>query len=227
MSQEKPHYQGHRARLRERLLRDASGLADYEILELTLGLAQIRKDTKPLAKELLRRFGSVRGAMDARAEELLSVPGFSAGTLALWKLLREFMARYVEAPLCERKAIADPEQIVEMARMRLAGCSHEEIWAALLDAGKRVLVWMRVSEGTIDASALCVRNLLEQAVLCKASGIILVHNHPGGSDKPSGADIEATGRLIRAAFALGITVHDHLIVSEARCYSFRQEGLLR
>jgi DNA repair protein RadC len=227
MSQEKPHYQGHRSRLRERLARDATGLADYEILELTLGLAQLRKDTKPLAKDLLRRFGGLRGAMDARAEELLSVPGFNAGTLALWKLLREIMARYVEAPLREREVIADPGRIAEMARMRLAACSHEEIWAALLDAGKHLLAWARMSEGTIDASALCVRNLLEQVVLYKASGIILVHNHPGGSDKPSGADIETTRRLSEAAFALGITVYDHLIVSEAHCVSFREEGLLR
>jgi len=226
MSQEKPHHQGHRLRLRERLLRNSTSLADYEILELLLGLAQIRKDTKPLAKELLRRFGSVRGVMDARAEELLHVPGFSAGTLALWKLLREFMSRYAAAPLCRREAIENPRQIEQMARVRLAGCSNEEIWAALLDAGKRFLAWVRMSEGTVNASSLCIRNLLEQAVLCRASGIILVHNHPGGSDKPSGADIEATRHLRHAACTLGITLHDHLVLSEANCYSFKEEGFL-
>jgi len=226
MSQAKPHYQGHRLRLRERLLRDSTALADYEILELALGLAQIRKDTKPLAKELLRRFGSMRGVMDAREEELSRVPGFSSGTLALWKLLRECMSRYAAAPLHKREVIENPRQIAEMARVRLAGCSHEEIWAALLDAGKRFLAWTRMSEGAVNASALCIRSLLEEAVLCRASGIILVHNHPGGADKPSGADIEATRHLLRAACALGITVHDHLVLSDADCYSFKEEGLL-
>ena len=212
--------------MREKLLRDSAGLADYEVLELLLGLAQVRKDTKPLAKELLRRFSSVRGALDARAEELLHVAGFSSGTLALWKLLREFMARYAETPLRKREAIESPRQIADMARMRLAGCSHEEIWAALLDTGKHFIAWARLSEGTVNASPLCVRNLLEQAVLCRASGIILVHNHPGGSDKPSGTDIEATRHLFQAAFALGITLHDHLVLSEDACYSFKEKGLL-
>ena len=226
MSQEKLHYQGHRSRLRERLLRESTSLAHYEILELMIGLVQIRKDTKPLAKELLQRFGSVRGAMDARAEELLSVPGFNTGTLALWKLLREFMARYVEVPPLKRVVIENSRQIAEMARMRLAGCSHEEVWAALLDTGRHFLAWVRVSEGTINASALYIRNLLEQAIAHKASGIILVHNHPGGSAKPSGADIEVTRNLSRSAFTLGVTLHDHLVLSETDCYSFREEGLL-
>ena len=226
MSQEKPHHHGHRSRLRERLLRDSTSLADYEVLELLLGFAQVRKDTKPLAKELLRRFSNVRGAMDARAEELLRVPGFSSGTLAVWKLLREFMSRYVEAPLHKREVIENPRQIEEMARVRLAGCSHEEVWAALLDTGKRFLAWARMSEGTVNASYLCIRDLLEQAVLCKASGIILVHNHPGGSGKPSRTDIETTRHLRQAACILGITLHDHLVLSEAHCYSFKEEGFL-
>jgi len=227
MSQEKPHYQGHRSRLRERLLRDSTSLADHEILELMLGLAQVRKDTKPLAKELLRRFGSVREVMDARAEELLHVPGFSSGTLALWKLLREFMCRYAEVPLRKREVIENPRQIEEMARVRLAGCSHEEVWVALLDTGKRFLAWVRMSEGTVNASALCIRNLLEQAVLCKASGIILVHNHPSGDPTPSQADVQMTQQIIAVAAPLGIAVHDHIIVGKEGHASLRGLKLIR
>ena len=226
MSQGKASYQGHRTRLRERLLRDATSLADYEILELVLGLAQVRKDTKPLAKELLHRFGSTQGVFNARDEELLSVPGFSSGTLALWKLLREFMSRYVESPVRQREVIDSPRKIADMARIRLAGCPHEEIWAALLDTGNRFLAWIRLSEGTVNASSFHIRKLLEQVLLHKASAIILVHNHPGGSPRPSGADGEVTRLLRQSAQTLNITLHDHLVLTESACYSFHEEGLL-
>lgn len=226
MSQDKPHHHGHRSRLRDRLLRDSTSLADYEILELVLGLAQTRRDTKPLAKELLRVFGNLRGVMSARPEELLHVTGFSSGTLALWNLLRELMARHAESPVREREVIRHPRQIENMARLRLAGCSHEEIWAALLDRGNHFLAWLRLSEGTVNASSLHIRNLLEQVLAHKATGIILVHNHPGGSNKPSPADVSVTRSVHLAAQIMSVTLLDHLVLGETECYSFRDDGLL-
>jgi DNA repair protein RadC len=217
--------QGHRARLRERLRRDACALADYEVLELILGLAQIRRDTKPLAKQLLKRFVSIRGVLNARDDELLDVPGFSAGTLALWRLLRELMARHAESQVCEQRRVTGPRDVADMARARLAGCAHEEIWAALLDTGNRIIAWIRMEEGTVGAAALHVRKLLEAALLRKASGIILVHNHPGGLARPSPADTELTRRLNRAAGAVGISLHDHLVLTENGYYSFSEAGM--
>ena len=105
MSTDTPHYAGHRARLRERLLKDSTALADYEILELLLGYALLRRDTKPLAKELLSRFGSIRGVLDALPAEMQQVDGVGEGVAALRLLLREMMARYAEAPMRERKVL--------------------------------------------------------------------------------------------------------------------------
>ena len=226
MTEEKAHHQGHRARLRERLLRDATSLADYEILELVLGLVQLRRDTKPLAKTLLERFESIQGVLNAHPNELAQVPGFSAGTHALWSLLREFMARYAESPLRRREVISSPQQVADIARVRLAGCPHEEIWAAFLDTGNRLLAWERLAQGTVNASTLHIRTMLEYALTRKASGIILVHNHPGGSTKPSGADIELTRAAYEAAKTVNLRLLDHLVLTESGSYSFKDQGLL-
>ena len=114
MSTDTPHYAGHRARLRERLLKDSTALADYEILELLLGYALLRRDTKPLAKELLSRFGSIRGVLDALPAEIQQVDGVGEGVAALRLLLREMMARYAEAPMRERKVLCTPRDVAQM-----------------------------------------------------------------------------------------------------------------
>lgn len=119
MSTDTPHYAGHRARLRERLLKDSTALADYEILELLLGYALLRRDTKPLAKELLSRFGSIRGVLDALPAEMQQVDGVGEGVAALRLLLREMMARYAEAPMRERKVLCTPRDVAQMV---IPGC---------------------------------------------------------------------------------------------------------
>ena len=226
MSSAKPHYLGHRARLKERLHRDATQLADYEILELVLGLALARRDTKPVAKDLLQRFGSIRGVLDASPDELAAVSGIGPGVLSLWKLLRECMARYSEAPMRHRDVLDTPEKVAAMARTRLGACRHEEVWAALVDGGNRFLDWIRLDEGTVNSASIHIRNLMEEAVRRKVSGIILVHNHPGGRATPSGPDIAMTRRLFQAAHVLGIRLLDHCVITDSDVYSFQKEGLI-
>ena len=109
---------GHRERLRQRLEIEPTAVADYEVLELLLGYGLTRKDTKPLAKELIQRFGSIRGALDARPEELLEVPGFGPGLVALWRVLSETRARYAAADVRQREVLATPDAV---ARMKNAG----------------------------------------------------------------------------------------------------------
>ncbi|AAS95671.1 RadC family protein [Nitratidesulfovibrio vulgaris] len=223
---DKPHYHGHRERLRERLRVDGTGLRDYELLELLLGTVVLRRDTKPLAKELLHRFGSLRGVLDARTPELLSVKGFGPGLLDYWLLLRECMARYEESPARERKVLCTPQSVAEMARMRLGNCPHEEVWVALLDNQNRLIAWERATKGTVNASVIYPRDVLEMALRCSASGIILVHNHPGGNPVPSQPDFEVTRQLSRSALTLGIRLLDHVIVTDEDCYSLKEDGLL-
>ena len=147
MSTDTPHYAGHRARLRERLLKDSTALADYEILELLLGYALLRRDTKPLAKELLSRFGSIRGVLDALPAEMQQVGGVGEGVAALRLLLREMMARYAEAPMRERKVLCTPRDVAQMVIPRLSGSPHEELWTATVDAQNRLLTWERLGRG--------------------------------------------------------------------------------
>lgn len=217
-----PAHAGHRARLRERLVREPQAVADYEVVELLLGHVLRRKDTKPLAKELLRRFGSIRGVLDARPDELEQVPGFGPGLLAFWQLLREVLARLASSPLRRREVLATPEAVAHMARERLAACPHEESWIALVDAQNRLTAWERLNRGGVSAVVVQPRDVLEVALARKASGIILVHNHPGGDAHPSQPDLALTAELQRLATCLGLRFLDHVIITDGDCYSITQ-----
>jgi DNA repair protein RadC len=195
-------------------MQNPGALADYEILELLLAQTLVRKDTKPLAKDLLARFGSLRGVLDAKIPELLTVPGFGASLAGFWALLRESMARYAESPLRKHEVLVSPEAVAAMARQRLAGKAHEEIWAAFVDAQNRLISWELVCTGSVNASSIYPRDILERAILLKASGFMLVHNHPGGATEASPADAEATARLLDSAKACELRFIDHIIVSD-------------
>lgn len=217
-----PVHDGHRARLRERLAREPQAVADYEVLELLLGYGLRRKDTKPLAKEMLRRFGSIRGVVDAQPVELLQVPGFGPGLLAFWQVLREVLARRASSPLWQREVLATPEAVAHMARERLVSCPHEESWIALVDAQNRLIAWERLSRGSVSTVTVQPREVLEAALARKASGIILVHNHPGGDAHPSQSDLALTAKLQHIAPHLGLRFLDHVIVTDGDCYSITQ-----
>lgn len=206
---------------------DPLTVADYEVLELLLGLSLLRKDTKQLAKDLLEKFGTFRSVIDARADELAQVDGFGPGLMALWRLIREIMARHAASPLQEREVLASPEAVAEMARKRLANLSFEESWLALVDAQNKLIYWSRLRQGSISSIAIQPRDILETALLHKASGIILVHNHPGGSPYPSRSDINLTRELEDLAPHLGLRLLDHVIVTAGDCYSISQKKLLR
>jgi len=217
---------GHRQRLRARLADDPARLADYEVLELLLCAVIPRRDTKPLAKELLRRFGSIKGVLEARPGELEDIHGFGQGLHSLWLLLREIMARHAESPARNREIAASPEVVAEIARRRLAGMPHEEIWLAFVDTQNRLLAWERGSKGSLETAPLHPRDVMERALRLKAAGLIVVHNHPGGNPKPSGADIDLTRRLKAAADALGIRLLDHVVVTDDGSCSMMRDGLL-
>lgn len=223
---EKRHYHGHRERLRERLDKTPDKLHDYEVLELLLGKVLLRQDTKPLAKELLSRFQSVKGVLDAKPAELRAVPGFGPLLENFWRLLRELMARYAESPMRQREFLSSPNAVAAMAKSRLAGHEHEETWIAYVDTQNRLLSWEQNSKGTVDNAAIFPRDILERAILLKASGFILVHNHPGGSVKPSGADLQVTEHIRRSAKTLGLRLLDHIIVTDEEYFSILNDGFL-
>ncbi|MCL2122909.1 MAG: JAB domain-containing protein, partial [Desulfovibrionaceae bacterium] len=141
-------------------------------------------------------------------------------------LLRELMTRYEEAPVRRREILCTPDAVARMARARLAGCPHEEMWIALTDHGNRLIAWERLRQGTVGHVPLIPRDVLEIALLHKASNIILVHNHPGGNAHPSEPDLSLTRELARLAPSLGIALIDHVVVTEDACYSLERDKLL-
>ena len=221
-----PHYHGHRRRLKDRLAENPRGLAEYEVLELLLSYANPRRDNKPLAKALLARFGSLRGVFSARIAELLTVEGFGEGYARFWLLWREFWARINEDPVRERVVLSSPDIVARMAMARLGSLEDEEFWVALVDNKNRLVGWEQVSKGTVDQTAVYPREVLALALVRKASGVILVHNHPGNDPKPSRQDVELTQRIVIAAREVEVRVLDHLVVTEKSYFSFQSEGML-
>jgi len=221
-----PHYLGHRQRLRERLLAEPKALADYELLELLLGQVLPRRDTKPLAKALVARFGTLRGVLTARTEALLEVEGFGESLAGHWALLAEMFARLGEAPVRERQVFSGPEVVAEAARARIGHLQVEEFWVALVDNKNRLMAWERVGRGTVDETPVYPREVLSLALKHQASGLIMAHNHPGGDPAPSIQDRELTRRIAASARELGLRVLDHLIVADKGHFSFQDAGLL-
>lgn len=218
---------GHRKRIRERLACEPQAVADYEIMELLLGLAITRKDTRVLAQALLHKFGSLRGALDARSEELEQIDGFGPGLTALWRLLREIMTRYALSPLAKKEVLASPEAVAQVAMTRLGNLGHEESWLALVDAQNRLISFERLRRGSVSSISLQPRDVLEVALLRKASGFILVHNHPGGNPRPSKPDLDLTEEIKNLAPHLDLRFLDHVIVTSGECYSIASCQLIR
>lgn len=226
MSKETPHYHGHRQRLKERLARDPRSLADYEILELVLASMLPRRDTKPLAKELLTRLGTLRAVMTANPETLSQVKGIGPGVIAHWRLMQELLARVAEGAMREREILASPESVGNAAMARIGGKRTEEFWVALLDTRNRVIEWERVGIGTVDRVEAYPREIMALALKHKARSVVLVHNHPGGDPTPSDEDQMLTLGMIRAASTLDVLVVDHVVVTETEYYSFSDHGMI-
>ncbi|AMD92771.1 RadC family protein [Desulfomicrobium orale] len=220
------HHLGHRQRLRERLNASPRSLADYELLELLLTYVLPRRDTKPLAKDILARFGSLDRALMADPAALRDIPGLGDAVVTFWTALRECLVRKSAAPLARRETFSSPEQVRELVRARLGGLTKEEFWVILTDTQNRLLCFERVSRGTVDQTPAYPREILELALRHHASGVILVHNHPGGSPNPSRQDRELTDTLSRLSSELGLRLLDHLIVAGDDFVSFRASGLL-
>ncbi|WP_319469050.1 DNA repair protein RadC [uncultured Pseudodesulfovibrio sp.] len=222
----KPHYLGHRQRLKEKLARDSRSLADYEILELALALVIPRRDTKPLAKELIERFGSLKDAIMARPDRLSDVKGIGPSVLAQWTLMQEVFARVGEASTRSKTPLSDPTEVAKAAMARIGNKGTEEFWVAFLDTKNRVIAWEQVSKGTVDATPVFPREIMAAALRLEAASIILAHNHPGGDPSPSMEDIMLTDRIRETATGLDIRVLDHIVVTDHDYYSFNDHGRL-
>ena len=222
----RPHYHGHRGRVRERVLKaGVEPLADYELLELLLFYSIERIDTKPLAKALLERFGTLGDVFAAEPAQLREFD-IDQRTLVHFKAMREVGRRLAERKVKDMPVLTNWQQLIDYCHAALAHEKTEQFRILFLDR-KNVLIADEVQQrGTIDHTPVYPREVVKRALALNASALILVHNHPSGDPKPSRDDIEMTREIKAASDALGIAIHDHLVIGRKGHASFRSLGLL-
>lgn len=222
-----PDYLGHRERLRERFLSGGSdALPDYELLELVLFAAVQRRDTKPIAKRLLARFGSFADVIAAPRERLLEVDGVGESVVAQLKIVEAAALRLSKTRLLGRPALSSWQALLDYCASAMARAPHEEFRILFLDRKNALIADEVQGQGTVDHTPVYPREIIKRALELSASAIILVHNHPSGDPTPSRADIEMTREIVEAAKALRIVVHDHLVVGRGGTTSFKSLGLI-
>ncbi|MCH7889380.1 MAG: DNA repair protein RadC [Proteobacteria bacterium] len=224
---EKPHYAGHRRRLRARFLEaGADALADYELLEMLLFMAHPRADVKPLAKALLQRFGGFAEVISAEPARLAEVKGMGAAAVAALKTAQAAALRLLRDEVMERPILASWDKVVAYCRASMGYGSTERFRILFLNR-KNVLIADEIQQqGTVDHTPLYPREVVKRALELGASAIVLVHNHPSGDPTPSQADIEMTRQVRDAGKAMGVTLHDHLIVARDGYASLKSLGLI-
>lgn len=224
---EVPHYHGHRERLRDRF-RDigADALADYELVELLLFRAIPRRDVKPLAKALLQRFGSFVEVISASPERLREVEGVTEAVTTEFKIVEAAAQRFARGKVIKRKSLGSMAEVIDYCRTRMAFADHEEFRVLFLDRKNGLIDDAELASGTVDHVPVYPREIIKRALELAASAIILVHNHPSGDPTPSTQDIKMTLDIIAVAGAMGVSVHDHIIVGRQGHVSMKAQRLI-
>jgi DNA repair protein RadC len=203
----------------------ADAMPDYELLELLLFAAIPRRDTKPLAKQLIKRFGSFAGVVAAPIAELAAAD-LSENTIALIKLVQAGGLRLGKQQLLDRPVLSSWTALTEYLRAAMAHETNEQFRLLFLDRKNALIAEEVQARGTVDHTPVYVREVVKRALELGATALILVHNHPSGDPAPSRADIEMTREIVRAATPLGVTIHDHIIVGRGEPASLRALGLI-
>ncbi len=218
---------GHRKRLRERFARSGRiAFADYELLELLLTYAIPRIDTKPIAKTLLHQYGSILGVLQQPESHLLKIEGIGKQAVLFLKVLHGCLTRCMETQVEALPSISGPEDIFAFVRLHLGTRENEYVYALYLDKSYHIVHHCEVGAGTVDESSLYPREVLKPALAYNATGLVLVHNHPGGQPDPSEEDLAMTQGLEQVSAAMGIELVDHLIVTRNQAYSIKTGTLM-
>lgn len=218
---------GHRSRLRERLLKGgAEALADYEVLEYLLFAAIKQGDTKPIAKELLKQFGTLSGVLNADPKALQRVKGVGETSAAALKSVAIAARRMARSEVTQKPVLSSWQSLLDYLAIDMAHLNNERVRVLYLDTKNRLIDDHHAAEGSIDEATIHPREVIRRGMDVGASALILVHNHPSGNPEPSRADIQITQKIAEAGRLLGITVHDHVIIGREGHVSLRSKGLI-
>jgi DNA repair protein RadC len=219
--------EGHRNRMRTRLLVSGpDALADHEMLEMLLFLALPRRDTKPIARELLTRFGGFGPVVTASPSELRAIEGLGDAGIAALKLAQASALRLLRGELAAKPVLRSWEALTDYLRAALGHEKVEQFRVLFLDARTRLIADEIMGRGTINHAPVYPREVARRAVELHASTVVLAHNHPSGTTEPSRDDIAMTLEVRRALQPLGVALHDHLIITGETCVSMLRQGLL-
>jgi DNA repair protein RadC len=226
MDKKKQHKgQGHRQRLRERFLNTGlEGFQDYEVIELLLTLGTPRKDCKEMAKAALFRFKTLQGVMEASIHELCQVDGIGPKNCFGLKLIKAVSDRYLEKKLVKKTLVNNSKELFDYLYHSIRDKTREHFKIIFLDSKNRVITTETHSKGTLTASSVYPREVVDSALRHKAAALIFAHNHPSGDPKPSPEDIAITRQLVFSGRVMGITVHEHIVIGDNCYYSFADQG---
>lgn len=224
---QKPHYHGHRQRLRERFLNGgADALADYELLELLLCLAIPQRDVKPLAKDLIQRFDSFAGVMAADPAQLMEVPGIKENSAVAIKTVQAAALLMQRQQVLDKPVLSSWKAVLNYCHSTMAHQQNEQFRLLFLD-GKNALIADEVqSHGTVNHAPVYVREVVKRTLTLGATSIIMAHNHPTGDPTPSRDDIDMTHAIQQALEPVGVKVHDHIIIGRKGHASLRSMGYM-
>jgi DNA repair protein RadC len=228
IAQEKgPQYLGHRARLKQKYAaQGATALQDYELLELLLSFSIPHRDTKSYAKKLLSVFQNLRRILEADLEALQNLGELPPQSALHFKAMGDLFRLAQGEDFKRGRAVTSPEDVAAFLKEQIGSRPREVFTAIFLDHRNHLLAFEHLQEGTVDHTAVYPREIMKRALELNATGLILAHNHPAGSLEPSEGDKQLTRQIVTASRAMGITVHDHLILASEGHFSFRQAGLL-
>lgn len=222
-----PHHAGHRDRLRGRFVKSGAGaLEDYEVLEVILFAVIPRRDVKPLAKQLLAEFGGIAGLLGASLEDLKSVKGLGENAAVFLKAVHALTQRMLVADVHKKPVLGSWQKLLDYCHVAMAHEKREQFRILFLNRKNELIADEVQQIGTVDHAPVYPREIVRRALELGATALILVHNHPSGDPTPSDSDIVMTEEIIRAARALDIMVHDHLIISRSGHSSMKSLGLL-
>ena len=219
--------EGHRGRLRDRFLTSGlDGFQDYEVIELLLVLATPRRDCKPMAKALLERFKTLQGVFEASPAELAEIKGVGEKNSLGIRLVRAAADRYLKTKAVGKVAVGNAKELFDYLYFNMKDRGRERFKAIYLDAQNRILATETLFEGTLTASAVYPREVVQAALAHRAAAVIFAHNHPSGDPRPSRDDVSITRQLVFACRVMGIAVHEHLVIGDNTYFRFADQGYI-